>query len=375
MMKFINIAAIAILLQTAKISSAVESNETTAALNATDETAATTNTTTADEGPAFAADADATTADEFTPIDGEFSTVDSVMISPRCPSDSMASYPYPVFTIQPSTVAYVSSFPADLVTVAVSGNELQFEWNDAVANGATSGGVQIGLPSDQFNKLHLGNSLKAQILDGFTSVQRLEVNGFSTLKATLTSNTNSALSVSAEGASTAHVVTSTTISSVRSLGASTVQVQAESVSSIQAGGASKLDIDGNVSGGGSVQGFSTLRITGDMSGTLTNEGASTINANTITGSISTSFPSGVTAASCDNVQGDFSCKVGDPPIVDVDVSLYEEISTGTWPWSTVVTCKSGNGEEFWSQPSTGSSTSSTIAAVAGATTLVAFLLV
>jgi len=373
-MKFINIAAIAILLQTAKISSAVESNETTAALNATDETAATTNTTTADDGaagPAFAADA--TTAEEFTPIDGEFSTVDSIMISPFCPSDSMASYPYPVFTIQPSTVAYVSSFPANLVTVAVSGNELQFEWNDAVANGATSGGVQIGLPSDQFNKLHLGNSLKAQILDGFTSVQRLEVNGFSTLKATLTSNTNSALAVSAEGASTAHVVTSTTISSVRSLGASTVQVQAESVSSIQAGGASKLDIDGSVSGGGSVQGFSTLRITGDMSGILTNEGASTINANTITGSISTSFPSGVTAASCDNVQGDFSCKVGDPPIVDVDVSLYEEISTGTWPWSTVVTCKSGNGEEFW-QPSTGSSTSSTIAAVAGATTLVAFLL-
>jgi len=370
-MKFINIAAIAILLQTAKIASAVDNNETTAALNATDETAATTNTTTADDGPAFAADADATTAEEFTPIDGEFSTVDSVMISPRCPSDSMASYPYPVFTIQPSTVAYVSSFPADLVTVAVSGNELQFEWNDAVANGSTSGGVQIGLPPDQFNKLHLGNSLQAQILDGFTSVQRLEVNGFSTLKATLTSNTISALSVSAEGASTAHVVTSTTISSVRSLGASTVMVQAESVSSIQAGGASKLDIDGNVSGGGSVQGFSTLRITGDMSGTLTNEGASTINANTITGSISTSFPSGVTAASCDNVQGDFSCKVGDPPIVDVDVSLYEEISTGTWPWSTVVTCKSGN----WSQPSTGSSTSSTIAAVAGATTLVAFLLV
>jgi len=215
-MKFINIAAIAILLQTAKISSAVDVespliNETTAAAasNATVETAATTTTA---GGPADA------TADGFTPLDGDFSTVNSVTISIPypCPSGTTTTYPYPMFTIQPSTVAYVSSFPADLVTPVISGNELKFEWNDAVAKDATSGGVQIGLPSDQFNKLLLADGLRAQILDGFTSVQSLEVNGGSTLKATLTSNTNPDLALSAAGAAVANVISSV-IGSVTSM--------------------------------------------------------------------------------------------------------------------------------------------------------------
>jgi len=391
-MKFINIAAIAILLQTAKISSAVDVespliNETTAAAasNATDETVATTTTA---GGPADA------TADGFTPLDGDFSTVDSVTISiPHpCPSGKTTTYPYPMFTIQPSTVAYASSFPANLVTPVISGNELKFEWNDAVAKDATSGGVQIGLPSDQFNKLHLGDSLRAQILDGFTSVQRLEVNGGgSTLKATLTSNTNPDLALSVEGAAAANVISSM-IGSVESMGVCNVKVQADSITSIQVGGASQLAVDGSVSGSGSVSGASRAKITGDMSGTLTIEGASKMYANTIMGSISNSMSSTVTAASCANVESIWSsiCTVCSPPTVDVDVSQYDVISTIT---------KSCNAEEgsfltgddesagspAWvmepepklscetSTSSLGSSTSFAIAAVAGATTSVAFL--
>eukprot|EP00985_Skeletonema_marinoi_P002905 scaffold1187_cov77-Skeletonema_marinoi.AAC.2 len=187
--------------------------------NATDETVATTTTA---GSPADA------TADGFTPLDGDFSTVDSVTIS----------IPHPCH--RPSTVAYASSFPANLVTPVISGNELKFEWNDAVAKDATSGGVQIGLPSDQFNKLHLGDSLRAQILDGFTSVQRLEVNGGgSTLKATLTSNTNPDLALSVEGAAAANVISSM-IGSVESMGVCNVKVQADSITSIQVGGAYNL---------------------------------------------------------------------------------------------------------------------------------------
>lgn len=60
-----------------------------------------------------------------------------------------------------------------LVTPTVSGGELQIEWNAAVANGAKSGGVRIGLPPYQFKfkKLSIQSLGIAQVLDGFTSVQ------------------------------------------------------------------------------------------------------------------------------------------------------------------------------------------------------------
>mmetsp|Transcript_11636 Transcript_11636/g.17803 ORF Transcript_11636/g.17803 Transcript_11636/m.17803 type:complete len:438 (+) Transcript_11636:78-1391(+) len=300
------------------------------------------------------------TADGFSLIDGEFSMVESVNISPPCPRNMV--YPNPAFTIQPSTGAYVSSFPANLFTLTVSGGELQFEWNAPVANGAKSGGVRIGLSPDQFKKLSLGYSSQAQILNGFTSVQRLEVGGASTLKATLTSNTSSDLAVQAGGASTVHVI-SNVIGSVESQGASTVKVQADSVKdSLQAQGASTLNIDGSFGGSGNVGGASTLRITGEMSGVLRNEGASTVEANTITGVIDNSAASTINAASCANVNNadiTSSCNIRSPPTVNVDVSPDEAISTST--------CSAGT--------SLRSSISFATAAVAGTTTLIAFLLI
>ena len=274
-----------------------------------------------------------------------------------------------MFTIQPSTVAYVSSFPANLVTSSVTGNELTLDWNSVAAAGATSGGVRIGLPAAQFNKLYLGSALRAQILNGFTSVGQIDVGGASTLKATLTSNTNPDLALSVGGASTASVITSA-VGSASVGGASTLTVQADSVSNISANGASTLAVSGNVAGG-SVGGASTVVVSGDISGSLSNIGASTINANTISGSIDNSQASTVNAASCTNVQNSMasSCNVSGAPTVTVtvDVSQYGAISTSTCECSGFfMTC--GNGSSL------GSSTSFAIAAVTGATTLVAFLL-
>mmetsp|Transcript_11737 Transcript_11737/g.18062 ORF Transcript_11737/g.18062 Transcript_11737/m.18062 type:complete len:454 (+) Transcript_11737:45-1406(+) len=333
----------------------------------TADTETTTTTTTTAASTAAAEVPASATADGFTPIDGDFSTIVFVSISPSCPWDSTTSYPNAVFTIQPSTVAYVSSFPANLVTSSVTGNVLTLDWNSVAAAGATSGGVRIGLPADQFNKLYLGSALRAQILNGFTSVGQVDVGGASTLKATLTSNTNPDLALNVGGASTASVITSA-VGSASVGGASTLTVQADSVSNISANGASTLAVSGNVAGG-SVGGASTVGVSGDISGSLSNIGASTINANTISGSIDNSQASTVNAASCTNVQNSMaaSCNVRGAPTVTVDVSQYGAISTSTCECSGFFkTC--GNGSSL------GSSTSFAIAAVTGATTLVAFLL-
>jgi hypothetical protein len=181
-MKF-SIAAITILLQTALFTSAA--NVTTTDTNITGASAATATAATTNS-TSTAAD-DSSTADGFTPIDGDFSLVEIITIAPKCPRNEKTTYPKAMFTIIPSTVAYVSSYPANLVTPVVSGSVLEFEWNDAVSRGAKSGGVRIGLPPDQLNGLSLDHTLTAQILSGFTSGPKLRVEGASTLKATLSS--------------------------------------------------------------------------------------------------------------------------------------------------------------------------------------------
>ncbi len=196
--------------------------------------AATTNST---------ADYSFSTADGFTPIDGDFSLVDFITIAPKCPSNEKTKYPKAMFTIIPSLVPYVSCYPANLVTPVVNGSILEFEWNDAVARGANSGGVRIGLPYDQLNGLSLDNTVTAQILSGFTSGPTLMVDGSSTLKATL----NSGFSLDVNGVSTVHVV-SNAQGSVLSNGSSIVKVQAPLLTSIQSDGVSTVEIDGNVDG-------------------------------------------------------------------------------------------------------------------------------
>lgn len=266
------------------------------------------------------------TSDGFTAIDGDFSSVQSVNIEPSCPWTTMTTYPNAMFTVQPSDTAYVSSSPANLVTATLDGDELKIEWNADVAAGATSGGVRIGLPSDQFKKLSLSHSVTAQILSGFTSVEEIEASGSSHLRA------ESAVSgsVTVSGSSSANVVTTTATSELDVSGASTVNIQTPTVTSLNIKGASTVGISGNVSGG-SVSGASTVSITGDISGSVTNSGASTLAVNKVDGSVTNEGASTVTAASCDNVSSGMasSCSVSGPPSVSVNVSPFDSISTAT----------------------------------------------
>ena len=327
-MKFINIIAITTFLQTAK----------------------------------FAAGA---TSDGFTPIDGDFSSVQSVNIEPSCPWTTTTTYPNAMFTIQPSDTAYVSSSPANLVTATLDGDELKIEWNAAVAAGATSGGVRIGLPSGQLKKLSLSQSLTAQILSGFTSVEELEASGSSTLQV------ESAVSgsVTVSGASTANIVTTTATSELDVSGASTVNIQTPTVTSLNIQGASTVGISGSV-GGGSVSGASTVSIAGDISGSVSNSGASTLAVNNVDGSVTNEGASTIMTASCDNVSSDVAstCSVSGPPSVSVNVSPFGSITTATCQ------CSSTTGYESLSC-NAGERSSYVIPAVlVGATTLLSFFI-
>ena len=183
------------------------------------------------------------TSDGFTPIDGDYTSVQSVNIEPSCPWNTTTTYPNAMFTIQPSDTAYVSSSPANLVTATLDGDEMKIEWNADVAAGATSGVVRIGLPSGQLKKLNLsqcsltitptaqilnGCGLTAQVLSGFTSVEELEASGASTLQV------ESAVSgsVTVSGSSTANIVTTNVISELDVSGASTVNIQTPTVTSL-----------------------------------------------------------------------------------------------------------------------------------------------
>lgn len=262
---------------------------------------------------------------------------------------------------QPSNTAYVSSSPANLVTATLDGDELKIDWNPNVAAGATSGGVRIGLPSSQLKKLNLSQSLTAQVLSGFTSVEELEASGASTLQV------ESAVSgsVTVSGSSTANIVTTNVISELNVSGASTVNIQTPTVTSLNIQGASKVGISGSV-GGGSVSGASHVSITGDISGSVSNSGASTVSVNKVDGSVTSEGASTVIAASCDNVSGEqaSTCSVSGPPSVSVNVSPFDSITNATCQCiSTPSWCNAGERSSYVIP-----------AVLVGATTLLSFFI-
>ena len=87
-----------------------------------------------------------------------------------------------MFTIEPGSQLGVSANVADLVVAAVADDGvLRFSWNSQVASGAFSGGVKIAMPADQLRSVVASHSERTrtsrhvQILEGFTSIDTLEV--------------------------------------------------------------------------------------------------------------------------------------------------------------------------------------------------------
>ncbi|EJK64675.1 hypothetical protein THAOC_14569 [Thalassiosira oceanica] len=123
---------------------------------------------------------------DFVPItiQGDAGSIQSIEAYVECPGEN-TQVPNTMFTIEPGSEVGVSANLADLVVAEVAdGGVLRFSWNPEVAFGASSSGVKITMPADQLRSVVAGgprpfgmseHNHKVQILEGFTSIDALEV--------------------------------------------------------------------------------------------------------------------------------------------------------------------------------------------------------
>lgn len=185
-----------------------------------------------------------------------------------------------------------------------------------------SGGVKIELPAAQLKSVMVGGASTAQILDGFTALDKIEAVGASTL--TAMSSVSSTTSMRVYGASTVTMSTSAQVEGEIE-GASTVSLETPTFDNFIVEGASTVGVKGNL-GSGSVSGASTVTVTGTTE-SVNADGASTIEAQ-----------------SCENVStsGASSCESGSQE-VSVDATEQSMTSSGTFTCGYGGSWCSGNG--------------------------------
>lgn len=269
-------------------------------------------------------------AADFTSIGGgaDLASVTKVDISFDCPPQNQ-NVPNTMFTIQPSDSADVSSSPPNLVTTSVQDGVLSLAWNAEVASTASEGGVLIELPAKNIQSVFVSSQNTAQILDGFTYLNDLSVQGQSTLTATFNTATTPNLVVSDQ--STVNMLTTGGTYTVSVDQQSDVNLQTSTpVKSFQVANQSNLNVNGGVVTGTVTQ-QSGLKVTGDVSSSVSVTEQSSITADTISGEVTISSQSDASASSCDNVSASdqSDCSVKGPPSVNVDVSEQSLTRTGT----------------------------------------------
>ena len=270
----------------------------------------------------------AAAAADFTTIGGDFENVSSVNINMPC--SGLRNIPKTMFTIQPSDSADVKTFPPKLVIASISdAGSLSFTWNPEVASTASEGGVLIELPAKNIQSVFVSSQNTAQILDGFTYLNDLSVQGQSTLTATFNTATTPNLVVSDQ--STVNMLTTGGTYTVSVDQQSDVNLQTSTpVKSFQVANQSNLNVNGGVVTGTVTQ-QSGLKVTGDVSSSVSVTEQSSIMADTISGEVTISSQSDASASSCDNVSASdqSDCSVTGPPSVNVDVSEQSLTRTGT----------------------------------------------
>lgn len=195
--------------------------------------------------------------------------------------------PNTIFTIMPSEIIEISSHPAYLVTASFGRrNSLSLDWNTEVSATASGGGVRIRLPAHKLSSLRVGNGTSAQVLDGFTSVKKIDISRASSLKATFTSSGARSIMLIASGASSCSML-SGAIAGCDVSDNSTVSVQTPVVERVRLSGCSGLNVKGNVSSG-FVAGCSQLKVTGCIAGAISVSGTSILKASSCGNQISLS---------------------------------------------------------------------------------------
>jgi len=271
----------------------------------------------------------------FTPIDSDVSVdyqrINWINIDPSCDS---CSVPNTIFTIFPSNKGdgvTVETSPANLVTATNNkhgGNNLSFEWNTDVSFTATSGGgVRIGIPSDQLQRVSVGEGHNAQIVDGFTTLRSLHAWDGSSVRASMMSLSSymyfptDLILLNYGGQMYVQTNIPVTDHYTDNGGQTWVETPSFNGFAVRDTGSQlniKGDLDVSTRGGeirGGLSDGAQLTLTGTITGTIQNEDNSTVNA-----------------PSCDNVisSDGSTCNAG-PQSVDVDVgdiSQKSQILTG-----------------------------------------------
>jgi len=280
------------------------------------------------------------------------------------PSKDGGCGPNTMFTIVPSddgSGVTIETSPANLLTAVNKyssfGSELVFEWNMDVSSTATSGGVRIGVPSNELKKVLVYEGHNVQVVDGFTNITSLVVEGDgSILRASMTSLSNSTTSLTLRNmGGTMYVETNIPMtggSMVVGGGKSWVETPSYNGHIGVKDNGSQLTINGDVDASNYhyLDNYE-LAIKGDVdksdfSEESVSDGAQLTVTGTITGTINSVDDSIVNAPSCDNVisSDNSTCNAG-PQNVDIDfgdLSQNKQIRYGT------ITC---GGEDSSSSPS------------------------
>lgn len=189
-----------------------------------------------------------------------------------------------MFTIEPSTSdsVSVSTYPSDLVVAKGQGKDQQLRlvWNANVANDAKEGGVKISLPANQLVAVSAEKGAFVQILNGFTSIERITVATDAKLFATLTTSlttTTSNLTLSVTAGGQANVISNASVSRLDLSNYSRLSLQAPSVGDLSATSEGIFDLKGNV-GHAQVSTSARVTIDGDLSegGTISSGGKMTV---------------------------------------------------------------------------------------------------
>jgi len=246
--------------------------------------------------------------------------------------DAGSTVPDTMFTIYPSNEGdgvTVETSPANLFIVKIDEYDggLVFEWNQPVSSTATSGGVRIGIPSDQLSRVDVVNGHTVQIEDGFTSIQHLHVDTNSILRASIMNSSpcdyNSLTECSLTQLRLANhggqmlIETNVPVSSFRGTGGGKSWVETPISHNVfyVTGEGSELSIKGDVDGSKS------------LNGGLVKFGAQLTVTGSVTGNIECFDNSTVNTTSCYNVRtyDNSTCNAG-PQNVNFDVRNVSQTS-------------------------------------------------
>eukprot|EP00934_Nitzschia_sp_Nitz4_P006157 Nitzschia sp. Nitz4//scaffold331_size19140//16879//18114//NITZ4_008736-RA/size19140-processed-gene-0.35-mRNA-1//1//CDS//3329548188//6147//frame0 len=287
---------------------------------------------------------------DFSDISNVPQDVTGIQVYSEC--DKRGEHTKAMITIEPSESdkVTVSTYPANLVKVSSRNDNLRLEWNEAVAYGATEGGIKVGFPVDQLLTLSVAAGSRAQLLNGMLSLNEIDVSSDGTLHADISSLTAEGLSVRVSSDATATIISGAPLSSLKVSSDGRADLQAPKIDEVRVSSDGHLNLNADVTyakvdsdgklimegdlAGGDVASDGQATVYGSLSGSFKVSSDGKLRASDIDSSatIRASSDGRVNVPDCSNVttSSDGKCKVdnGISGTVSVEVSTLPFTLTG-----------------------------------------------